>query len=232
MLLLRLSPPPHRQNPFSLRLPNSAVQTPTAFKYSEQPAYLSTPTRRRYQNLSHDYRAGPPPAFGLPVDSSTPYTPRRGNEPDREEYENENEHEDEINEEDFHHDHEPYDGENGHEQLDEMDVDVEVDEFDDSFSSSSISESSIIDLPPPLEPNRLLPPSVSLNSGLNLAALDSSPVIGPLIRRTRSARFTSIRILGRSGSGFGTSGQGRERERELSDGYGTFQQDGGAPIGV
>jgi hypothetical protein len=98
-----------------------------------------------------------------------------------------------------------------------VDDDDEIDDFDDSISS--ISESSIIDLPPPLEPNRLLPPSVSLNSGLSLAALDSSPVIGPLIRRTRSARFTSIRILSRSGSG---QANGMGRERELSDGYGTF----------
>jgi hypothetical protein len=51
---------------------------------------------------------------------------------------------------------------------------------------------------------------------LSLAALDSSPVLGPLVRRTRSARFTTIRNLGR-----GSNGDGRE-EREASSGYGTF----------
>jgi hypothetical protein len=98
-------------------------------------------------------------------------------------------------------------------------------EFDDSasISESSISESSIIDLPPALEPNRLLPPSVSLGTGLSLAALDleSSPVIGPLVRRTRSARFDTIRNLGRSASTAGGAGASAG-ERETSTGYGTF----------
>jgi hypothetical protein len=87
-------------------------------------------------------------------------------------------------------------------------------DFDDTESISTISDSSIIDLPPPLEPNRLIPPSVSLNTGLSLAALDQSPVIGPLIRRTRSARFTDIRNLGRRESA--------EAGGEASSGYGTF----------
>lgn len=90
-------------------------------------------------------------------------------------------------------------------------------ELDDSRSISTISDSSIIDLPPPLEPNRLIPPSVSLNTGLSLAALDQSPVIGPLVRRTRSARFMNIGGLSR-----GSTGEAGEREREASNGYGTF----------
>jgi hypothetical protein len=93
-------------------------------------------------------------------------------------------------------------------------------EFDDSRSISTISDSSIIDLPPPLEPNRLIPPSVSLNTGLSLAALDQSPVIGPLVRRTRSARFMNIGGLGRGPTG--EAGEAGEREREASNGYGTF----------
>ena len=99
--------------------------------------------------------------------------------------------------------------------------------FDDSgsISESEISESSIIDLPPPLEPHRLtLAPSVSL------AALDleSSPVIGPLIRRTRSARFSTVRNLGRAVHPDAGAGAGPEAERgdradqQASTSYGTF----------
>jgi hypothetical protein len=90
--------------------------------------------------------------------------------------------------------------------------------FDDSasISESEISESSIIDLPPALEPHRLtLAPSVSL------AALDleSSPVLGPLIRRTRSARFSTVRNLGRT---VAPAAEAEEGEGEASTGYGTF----------
>jgi hypothetical protein len=93
-------------------------------------------------------------------------------------------------------------------------------EFDDSasVSESEISESSIIDLPPPLEPHRLtLGPSVSL------AALDleSSPVIGPLIRRTRSARFSTVKNLGRSAAP-PTDAEAEEGQGQGSTGYGTF----------
>jgi hypothetical protein len=92
-------------------------------------------------------------------------------------------------------------------------------EFDDSgsVSESEISESSIIDLPPPLEPHRLtLGPSVSL------AALDleSSPVIGPLIRRTRSARFSTVKNLGRSAAP--AEAEAEEGQGEGSTSYGTF----------
>lgn len=66
---------------------------------------------------------------------------------------------------------------------------------EDDDDASSVSSSSIIDLPPPLSPAALsvpaLPASLSISS--RLGAIDRSPVIGPLVRRTRSARF-----LGRS----------------------------------
>lgn len=167
MLLLRLSPPSHRQHPFSLRVPPSAYQSPTAFTYSSLSADLSSPTPQ-------------------PSDSpSNPFLARA----------------------------------QAQAQAQSL--------FDDDFESdsvSSISESSIIDLPPPLEPSRLLPPSVSLNTGLSLAALDESPVIGPLVRRTRSARFSSIRNLGRVGSTNLDSG------REVSDGYGTFGFSASGPV--
>lgn len=92
--------------------------------------------------------------------------------------------------------------------------------FDDSgsISESEISESSIIDLPPPLEPHRLnLAPSVSL------AALDleSSPVIGPLIRRTRSARFSTVRNLGKAVATEPAEPVEGEGE-QVSTSYGTF----------
>lgn len=162
MLLLRLSPPPHRQHPFSLRVPPAAYQSPTAFTYSSFAADMASPTQQ--------------PS----IPSRHPLWLRGENDTD-----------------------------------DQGDEGNETEDFD-SGSVSSISESSIIDLPPPLEPNRLLPPSVSLNTGLSLAALDQSPVIGPLVRRTRSARFTTIRNLGRGGR------NDSETSREVRDGYGTF----------
>ncbi|ORY34054.1 hypothetical protein BCR39DRAFT_518285 [Naematelia encephala] len=98
---------------------------------------------------------------------------------------------------------------------------------------SSVSDSSIIDLPPPLSPSRIVPPhSLSMNGGLNLAALDDTPVVGHLVRRTRSARF-----LGRSwGSRVGPEdddddqGEGEELGRTAQnrgtreEDYGTFGQ--------
>lgn len=88
---------------------------------------------------------------------------------------------------------------------------------EDGFSdSSSISESSIIDLPLPRSPNRIAPPtSVSVNRGLNvLAAIEDLPIaetVGAVVRRTRSARF----LGGRSwGSAHGEEGR--------IGGYGTF----------
>jgi len=85
--------------------------------------------------------------------------------------------------------------------------------FDEDFSdTSSISESSIIDLPPPLSPSRIVPPpSLSVNRGLDiLAGIEQSPVIGAVVRRTRSARF-----LARS---WGS----RNEDEENQEGYGTF----------
>ncbi|WWC89328.1 uncharacterized protein L201_004249 [Kwoniella dendrophila CBS 6074] len=67
------------------------------------------------------------------------------------------------------------------------------DEYDPE-TSSSISSSSIIDLPKSLSPSLIpiskltLPRSTSLNLHLNVQ-LDNSPILGPIVRRTRSARF-------------------------------------------
>jgi hypothetical protein len=101
------------------------------------------------------------------------------------------------------------DGEDGGSPYDEEEGDL----FDEEYSdTSSISESSIIDLPPPLSPSRIVPPtSLSVNRGLDiLAGIEQSPVIGAVVRRTRSARF-----LGRS---WGS----RDEDDEGQEGYGTF----------
>lgn len=69
------------------------------------------------------------------------------------------------------------------------DEDLDSDDFSES---STISESSIIDLPPPLSPSRIVPPpSLSVNRGLDiLAGIEQTPVVGAVVRRTRSARST------------------------------------------
>lgn len=85
---------------------------------------------------------------------------------------------------------------------------MELEYGDDFTDTSSISESSIIDLPPPMSPSRIVPPAhLSVNRGLDI--LDQTPVLGAVVRRTRSARF-----LGRSPS----------RNEEDREGYGTFVQ--------
>ncbi|KAL7421577.1 hypothetical protein Q5752_003346 [Cryptotrichosporon argae] len=59
----------------------------------------------------------------------------------------------------------------------------------DSRSESSFSESSIIDMPLPSRPSRIIPPaSLSMNA---LPILEEAPVLGPLIRRSRSMRLGS-----------------------------------------
>jgi len=171
LALLRLSPPSYRIQPFSLRIPNSAIQSPTQFAYSESPASALTRNNSRRSQGHNRY------------DSITSRLRAHEEEPIEDETSN-------LGEE-------------------------EETEFDDS--ASEISESSIIDLPPPLEPHRLtLGPSVSL------AALDleSSPVIGPLIRRTRSARFSTVKNLGRSPAP--AEAEAEDGQGEGSTGYGTF----------
>jgi hypothetical protein len=89
--------------------------------------------------------------------------------------------------------------------------------FGDDFSdSSSISESSIIDLPPPLSPSRIVPPtSISVNRGLDiLAGIEQSPVIGAVVRRTRSARFSSRSWGSRNGDEGGQEWYGTFRNAE------------------
>ena len=61
--------------------------------------------------------------------------------------------------------------------------------LDDLSDTSSISESSIIDLPPAQDPARIIPPASISIANLNSILSDEASVIGPLVRRTRSARL-------------------------------------------
>ncbi len=54
-----------------------------------------------------------------------------------------------------------------------------------------------------------------MNAGLNLDALDRAPVLGPLVRRTRSARFLRMPLTG-------TIGGAEIERRGDEEGYGTF----------
>lgn len=94
-------------------------------------------------------------------------------------------------------------------------------EYDyDCDSASFISESSIIDLPPPLESHRIIPPSISMRS--NLAhALDSSPLLGPIAGRTRS-----MQMLARS---FGSVMQGEAADEAMRRMRGEHGTEGGVP---
>jgi hypothetical protein len=123
------------------------------------------------------------------------------------------------------------DEEEHEEEEDEEEEDVDFSDYD---SFSSISDSSIIDLPPPLSPNRIIPPtSLSIPRALNLAALDNSPVLGPLVRRSRSARFlarsfgaASHDLESAAGDPALAEGRGRTVSAAVSarrdDHYGTF----------
>ena len=184
-MLLRLSPLTHRNNPLSLRLPHSAIQSPTAFPFtSDEHEPLSvtlSPISAGYQGQHQDTTRhtliGPSSLSNGHVLASSPPSDH-GN-----------------------------DNEEGYNP--EM---VDDDDDDNSDSISSVSESSIIDLPSPLSPARIVPPTgMSMNGGLNLvAAIDAAPLIGEVVRRTRSARF-----LGRSWASRTSDGEERE-------GYGTF----------
>jgi len=183
LLLLRISPPHHRSNPLALRLPHSAVQTPTPFAYSADALAhdgFASPAGPRY--TSHRRYSS---RHTLLQPSSLAQSNLFARQSDAE-------------------DEEEDDPTDDHEQ---------GDLFDEDFSdTSSISESSIIDLPPPLSPSRIVPPpSLSVNRGLDiLAGIEQSPVIGAVVRRTRSARF-----LARS---WGS----RNEDEENQEGYGTF----------
>ncbi|KAK1924048.1 hypothetical protein DB88DRAFT_488948 [Papiliotrema laurentii] len=189
LLLLRLSPPPHRSHPLALRAPPYALQCPTAFPFDTQsiPSEYepSSPTTSRHAHRRQHSRNA---LLGTTSPRPQPLGPEGG-----EGYAYENDE----------YDYEGYDPESG----------------DYSSDTSSVSESSIIDLPPPLSPARIAPPvNVGVHSLDIFAAIDGSPVfgaVGAVVRRTKSARF-----LGRS-----WGSRQEEREPDSPGGYGTFGGD-------
>ena len=174
LVLLRISPPPHRSNPFAIRVPPTAIQSPTAFSFR---AESTSPTRAH---------ARQPSLPSSPLSRQTfPTTATR----------------DDAQESD---------------DLEQWDDDASVIESE----GSSVSDSSIIDLPSPLSPTAIaVPPSLSITSNLNLVAeaVEHSPVIGPLVRRTRSARLLNLTRAEEGGP------ERHNRSVSMADGYGTFR---------
>jgi len=185
LLLLRLSPPPQRLYPFSLHLPPSVASSPTtSYRNNTDSNSIIDPTSptqyHHHRNQSHHTVLSGPSNYSNRAHNTLNLNENEYIEAEGEEHESDSE-------------------------PDHSDPDYNSD------TNSSISESSIIDLPLPLSPSRIIPPkSLSMNGGINLAALEDARVIGPLVRRTRSAR-----LLGRSLSG-------RSKGRGSVGGYGTF----------
>ncbi|AFR92309.1 hypothetical protein C343_00172 [Cryptococcus neoformans C23] len=233
LLLLRLSPPPRRINPLALRLPRSHTQTDMPFAFHTENAIL-TPGSSRAQRQMHGRNVSNISRATMRSDWSRS---ERGMEGEGDVF-----HVNDQFMEDGAGDHTGDDDEDDDEDGGEDEPGYEHDDYtsdeqdgfpEDDDDASSVSSSSIIDLPPPLSPAALsvpaLPASLSISS--RLGAIDRSPVIGPLVRRTRSARF-----LGRSwdssvggevdgeaelGQAGGSVGRGR-CTREMDEGYGTF----------
>ena len=173
LLLLRLSPPLTREQPYSLRIPTSTTQSPNTAQLHPEQA-LTSPPNSPSRYTSHHLRDQ-----SQHTTLSSSYNAQL-------------------------------------QSIDAFEPDDPVEDFA-SDSASSISESSIIDLPPALSPSRIIPPkSLSMNRGLNFAALDESPVLGPILRRTRSARYVARVLSSR------TFGEGELERRPEQDGYGTF----------
>jgi hypothetical protein len=207
---LRISPPIHRTHPLAIRYPPSAIQSPSSFAFHEQPEdpderffSTSTPRRARYSRTHRRLKSSTEPG-----PSSSIFTPTNAK---GDEYENEIT----LNSDP------------------DLDPDADLNEYLESDSDvdslSSISDSSIIDLPAPLSPSRIRPPtSISMPRALNIAALDRSPIVGPLIRRSRSARYLVGSLGGRS---LGLEDNAIRRGRTVSavpgtnDNYGTFGDD-------
>ncbi|WRT66365.1 uncharacterized protein IL334_003320 [Kwoniella shivajii] len=135
----------------------------------------------------------------------------------------------EVEDEDDENDENEEDVEN--DEDDDNDDDNDDDDDDDNDDSSSISSSSIIDLPPPLSPSIIpLPIPLARSTSLNIlplhrgiSHLTSSPIVEPLVRRSRSARFLSKSWA--SSSSWLNQEENRQEEENVSieeDGYGTF----------
>jgi hypothetical protein len=131
----------------------------------------------------------------------------------------------------------PRSGSHSGDEEDNLSDDYESEYDYDCDSASSISESSIIDLPPPLEPHRIIPPSISMRSNLS-QALDNSPLLAPIARRTRSMQMlarsfgsvmqgeaadeASARMRGNVQAGAESQALPRAGSGNVSD-YGTFE---------
>ncbi|ADV20705.1 Hypothetical Protein CGB_B1810W [Cryptococcus gattii WM276] len=225
LLLLRLSPSPLRINPLALRLPRSHTQTDMPFAFQTESAILTAGSSKVQRHM-----------HGRNVSNVSRATMRsdwsrceRGVDGEGDVFRVKDQFMEGGAGKDADEDDEDDDGSDEYEDYTSDGQEC----FPEDDDVSSVSSSSIIDLPPPLSPAALsvptLPPSLSISS--HLGALDTSPVIGPLVRRTRSAKF-----LGRSW------GSSREREvdgeaelgladssirrdqctREMDEGYGTF----------
>ncbi|WVO16279.1 hypothetical protein L204_103954 [Cryptococcus depauperatus] len=215
LFLLRLSPPTHRTHPLALRLPQTHVQEASPFAFQSEDAVM-TPGSTRDPRM-HRRKVSNVSRLTIRSDWTT-----EGDSEDIFGMEGEGNDDESSNEA---HDNDGRSVLDGY-GYDENDGGSE--EHDD-YDASSISSSSIIDLPPPTSPLALsLPPAFNIASRLD--TLGSSPVFGSLVRRTKSAR-----LLGKSWSSNTQMGISREaessqggnlsaapREEHVAEGYGTF----------
>lgn len=236
LFMYRLSPPPQAPHPFSSRLAGDTIRSPTT--YADDHLYASaspldgTHTGSRHVRYPSMRSARSGRSARSMLSQRTIISERSEShvspEPSQDDHDGpearldyddeEEEADEEEEEEDFYSSgEEEYDG--------PFNEPFGIDDTGADSDASSVSESSIIDLPIPAGPTRIPATSLSIRSGLNVAAdlMDDAPVIGALVRRTRSARFLS---------GAGGLGRSVESESELASrprqgnepegGYGTF----------
>lgn len=225
LLLLRLSPSPLRINPLALRFPRSHTQTDMPFGFRTESAIL-TPGSSRVQRQVHGRNVSNVSRATMRSDWSRC---ERGVDGEGDVFRVKDQFMEGEAGGDADEDDEDHDGSDEYEDYTSDGQEC----FPEDDDVSSVSSSSIIDLPPPLSPAALsvptLRPSLSISS--HLGALDTSPVIGPLVRRTRSAKFLgrswgSSRERGVDGEAeLGQAGSSIRRDRctrEIDEGYGTF----------
>ncbi|WWC70208.1 uncharacterized protein I206_104158 [Kwoniella pini CBS 10737] len=118
-----------------------------------------------------------------------------------------------------------------HRYIDEENGQSEYEEEEED--SSSVSSSSIIDLPLPQSPSLIpipitLPRSTSLNlNALNISRvsdqLGSSPIVGPIIRKTKSSKLLRSSWTNSTNWLNNNSNRGEDRDHLVEDNYGTFE---------
>ena len=213
LVLLRLSPPTYRARPLSLLHPASADQQAVPFAYTSQDALITprSTRQRRFSSMASSPLSPHPGMHHRSRLSTNTFSDVNGIGPSRglttgNDY---------LSAEQYASAHptdpsnpysSPRDGSQSADGDESFSDEYESDYDYDCDSASSISENSIIDLPPPLEPHQIMPPSLSIRS--NLAhALDSSPLLGPIARRSRS-----MQMLARS---FGSVMQGEVADEAM-----------------